>query len=91
MGQLTTIKTKEDFKELSREYKKNVQIYEEFRLHNQKKMRNCLISIRVDKGLSVRAFANIIGISPAYLSDIENGNRQISDSVIDKVNQIENN
>lgn len=40
---------------------------------------------REQKGLSVRAFAKILGCSAAYLSDIEKGNRYAPKKYLDKI------
>lgn len=40
---------------------------------------------REDKGLSVRGFAAQIGCSPAYLSDIEKGNRYAPKKYLDEI------
>lgn len=39
---------------------------------------------RDDLGKTLRSFATEIGISPAYLSDIENGNRRAPEKFLDK-------
>ncbi len=35
--------------------------------------------IRQDRGISLRDFAKLLGVSPVYLSDLERGNRSWSD------------
>ena len=45
---------------------------------------------RVELGLSLRATAKKLEISPAFLSDIENGNRKASVNVLEKMRPLFN-
>lgn len=44
-----------------------------------------LIMWRKNQGISMRRIAEKLGITPAYLSDIECGRRNVSDEVITKI------
>lgn len=44
-----------------------------------------IIRLRKEKGYSQEAFANEAGIDRRYMSDIENGKRNISIDILDRV------
>jgi transcriptional regulator with XRE-family HTH domain len=41
--------------------------------------------IRVSRKMSIRALAVALGVSPVYLSDLENSSRKVTSTVIEKV------
>lgn len=46
--------------------------------------------LRLDKGIRLRDMAKDLGISPAYLSAMETGHKDISDSLADKISSVYN-
>lgn len=46
--------------------------------------------LRLDKGIRLRDMAKDLGISPAYLSAMETGHKDIPDSLADKISSVYN-
>ena len=44
-----------------------------------------LKSMRYNRALTMRDFANVLGISAAYISDLENGNRKPTINLLNKI------
>ena len=53
----------------------------------QEKLGKAIIQLRKDKKLSQEAFAYDAGIDRRYMSDIENGKRNISLDIIERISQ----
>lgn len=53
----------------------------------QEKLGKAIIQLRKEKGLSQEAFAYDAGIDRRYMSDIENGKRNISLDIIERISQ----
>lgn len=53
----------------------------------QEKLGKAIIQLRKDKKLSQEAFAYDAGINRRYMSDIENGKRNISLDIIERISQ----
>ena len=51
----------------------------------QEDLGKTIIRLRKEKGYSQEAFANEAGIDRRYMSDIENGKRNISIDILDRV------
>ena len=51
----------------------------------QEKLGRTIVNLRRAKGYSQEAFANEAGIDRRYMSDIENGKRNISIDILDRV------
>lgn len=51
----------------------------------QEDLGRTIIRLRKEKGYSQEAFANEAGIDRRYMSDIENGKRNISIDILDRV------
>jgi transcriptional regulator with XRE-family HTH domain len=51
----------------------------------QEKLGRTIVCLRREKGYSQEAFANEAGIDRRYMSDIENGKRNISIDILDRV------
>ena len=51
----------------------------------QEKMGRTIVCLRREKGYSQEAFANEAGIDRRYMSDIEDGKRNISIDILDRV------
>lgn len=51
----------------------------------QENMGRTIVRLRKEKGYSQEAFANEAGIDRRYMSDIENGKRNISIDILDRV------
>ena len=47
---------------------------------------NALRKIRTDRTLTIRNFANLLGYSPVYICDLENGNRKPTLELINTFN-----
>mgnify|MGYP003299760543 FL=1 len=53
----------------------------------QEKLGKTIVQLRKEKGLSQEAFAYDAGINRRYMSDIENGKRNISLDIIERISQ----
>ena len=53
----------------------------------QEKLGKAIVLLRKDKGLSQESFAYDAGIDRRYMSDIENGKRNISLDIIERISQ----
>lgn len=53
----------------------------------QEKLGKAIVQLRKEKGLSQEAFAYDAGIDRRYMSDIENGKRNISLDIIERISQ----
>lgn len=53
----------------------------------QEKLGKAIVQLRKEKGLSQEAFAYDAGIDRRYMSDIENGKRNISLDIIEHISQ----
>lgn len=51
----------------------------------QEDLGRTIVRLRKEKGCSQEAFANEAGIDRRYMSDIENGKRNISIDILDRV------
>ena len=51
----------------------------------QEKIGGTIVRLRREKGYSQEAFANEAGIDRRYMSDIENGKRNISIDILERV------
>ncbi len=54
-------------------------------MYLQEKIGGTIVRLRREKGYSQEAFANEAGIDRRYMSDIENGKRNISIDILDRV------
>ena len=57
-------------------------------ISNRDKFGTYLKGRRIELGMSIRYFAHIINLTPAYISDIENGNRLAPVKYLDKIIEI---
>lgn len=53
----------------------------------QEKLGKAIVLLRKEKGLSQESFAYDAGIDRRYMSDIENGKRNISLDIIERISQ----
>lgn len=53
----------------------------------QVKLGKAIVQLRKEKGLSQEAFAFDVGIDRRYMSDIENGKRNISLDILERISQ----
>lgn len=53
----------------------------------QKKLGKAIVLLRKEKGLSQESFAYDAGIDRRYMSDIENGKRNISLDILERISQ----
>lgn len=53
----------------------------------QEKLGKAIVQLRKEKGLSQESFAFDAGIDRRYMSDIENGKRNISLDIIERISQ----
>lgn len=54
-------------------------------MNTEQKLGQNILRLRKEKGLTQEQLANKAGISRCYLSDIENGKRQISLAIIERI------
>lgn len=66
---------------------KNIADLKTDRDRNCKNLRSSIRVVRISKGLSTAAIADIIGITQGYYSDIERGRRSCTPEVVGKLSE----
>ena len=71
-----------------KEYEKTAKMLAHALVENRKHISETMRKERLEKRISLRRMATRLGISPAYLSDIELGRRNISKTFYDKLKKL---